>query len=533
MKMQFLLLASTVLLTASAVAQSATPTPAITPSPLPLYYPLYNEPYRPQYHFSPPIQFMNDPNGLVYSNGIYHLYYQYNPLQLVAGNQSWGHATSTDLIHWKNLPIAIPEATTGPLPGQIFTGSAVVDSNNASGFFTGHPGQALVAIYTLNQPTREVQNVAYSLDNGNTYINYSGNPVLNSPTGDNPNFRDPKVFWYAPTSKWIMSVALPRAHQVLLYSSQDLKTWSPLSTFGPAGIDGYQWECPNLFPVPVEGTNAQKWVLMVGVNPGAPQGGSIDEYFVGNFDGTTFTADDTVARVMDFGKDFYAAQTYNNDPQGRAIVVGWMSNWQYTQVVPTYPWRGVFTLPRILSVVPDQNQTQTGALLVQTPVDVSNLHDLTLYNGSTTLSTSPLSISTHGNSSFEFETTVSSTPISGQLQQRLYIDILNASGEKVTVGYDWSQGQVFVDRGGARNFQNPFFTNDFSTWESNPDNAIEFHVFVDRSTLEVFVDDGIQVCSASFYMLYGPPTEMRWHAENGTVSVQNLQAYTLKSVWRR
>ena len=241
-------------------------------------------------HFSPPIQFMNDPNGLVYFNGAYQLYYQYNPLQLVAGNQSWGHALSTDLIHWKNANplIAIPEALTGPLAGQIFTGSAVVDSNNTSGFFTGHPGQALVAIYTLNQPTREVQNIAYSLDNGLTYTDYSGNPVLNSPTGDNPNFRDPKVFFYAPTNSWIMSVALPRAHQVLIYRSPDLIHWGPLpvSTFGPAGIDGYQWECPNLFPVPVQGTNQQKWVLMVGVNPGAPQGGSMDEYFVGNFDGT-------------------------------------------------------------------------------------------------------------------------------------------------------------------------------------------------------------------------------------------------------
>lgn len=385
----------------------------------------------------------------------------------------------------------------------------------------------------MNQPTREVQNIAYSLDDGNTYTNYSGNPVLNSPTGDNPNFRDPKVFWYAPTSQWIMSVALPRAHQVLLYSSPDLKNWTFLSSFGPSGIDGYQWECPNLFPIPVQGTDQQKWVLMVGINPGAPQGGSMDEYFVGNFDGTTFTADDTVSRVMDFGKDFYAAQTYNDDPQGRAIVVGWMSNWQYTQVVPTYPWRGVFTLPRILSVLPNQNQTQTGALLVQTPISVDSLHDLTLYNGSTTLTTSPLVIPTRGNSSFEFETTVSSTPISGQQQQRVYIDILNESGEKVSVGYDWSQGQVFVDRGVARNFQDPFFTDKFSTWESNPDNSIEFHVLVDRSTIAVFVDYGIQVCSLSFYMLYGPPTKMRWHAENGTVKVQNLQAYTLKSVWRR
>ena len=526
MKKQFLLLGSAFLLAASVNAQTSNPNAT---------FPLYDEPYRPQYHFSPPMHFMNDPNGLVYFNGAYQLYYQYNPLQLVAGNQSWGHAVSTDLIHWQNSDpqIAIPEVLTGPLAGQIFTGSAVVDTNNTSGFFTGHPGQALVAIYTLNQPTREVQNVAYSLDNGLTYTNYSGNPVLNSPTGDNPNFRDPKVFWYPPNNDWIMTVALPRAHQVLIYSSPDLIHWSQVSTFGPAGIDGYQWECPNLFPVPVQGTNQTKWVLMVGINPGAPQGGSMDEYFVGNFDGTTFTTDDTVGRLMDFGKDFYAAQTYNNDPLGRAIVVGWMSNWQYTQVVPTSPWRGIFALPRVLSVLQDQNQTQTGELLVQTPISLDSLHDQTLFNGSAQVSDgSPLFISLKGNSSFEFETTLVAQPTSGQQQQRLYIDISNGAGETVAVGYDWSQGQVFVDRGQTRGFFNPFFTDKFAAWDANAANSIKLHVFVDRSTLEVFVNDGVEVCSTTFFMQHGPPTHLHLKALNNSVTVQNLTAYSLKSIWR-
>ena len=480
---------------------------------------------------------MNDPNGEVYFNGTFHLYYQYNPTQLVAGNQAWGHAFSTDLIHWKNAvpQIAIPESLTPPLNGQIFTGSAVVDSNNTSGFFTGHPDQALVAIYTLNQPTREVQNVAYSLDNGLTYTNFSGNPVLNSPTGDNPNFRDPYVFFYAPTNSWIMSVALPRAHQVLIYRSTDLIHWGPLpiSTFGPAGIDGFQWETPNLFQVPVQGTNQKKWVLMVGINPGAPLGGSIDEYFVGNFDGTTFTADDTVARLTDFGKDFYAAQVYNNDPLGRAVVVGWMSNWQYTQVVPTTPWRGNFTIPRVLSVLQNKNQTQTGGLLVQTPLSFDSLHDKTLFNGSAQVSDgSPLKISLHHNGSFEFTTTLVAQPTPGQQQQLLNINISNSEGETVTVGYDWAQGQVYVNRGDTDGFNNPFFTDKFSAWEQNPDNSIKLHVFVDRATLEVFVDDGVQVCSISFFMRHGPPKEMELEAVNNSVTVQNLTAYSLKSIWR-
>jgi sucrose-6-phosphate hydrolase SacC (GH32 family) len=486
-------------------------------------FPLYNEPYRPQYHFSPAMHFMNDPNGLVFFNGLYHLYYQYNPLGLVAGNQSWGHATSTDLIHWKNLPIAIPEMTTGPVTGQIFTGSAVVDANNTSGFFNGVKGGGLVAVYTLNEPTKEVQNVAYSLDNGTSYIEYQGNPVLDL---QNPNFRDPKVFWYAPGHRWIMAVALPQAHEVLFYGSPNLKNWSFLSSFGPAGYEGFQYECPNLFQVPVQGTNEKKWVLVVAINPGAPLGGSMNQYFVGNFDGTAFTADDGVARLMDFGKDFYAVQTYNNTPNGDAIAVGWLSNWQYTQVVPTFPWRGVFTVPRILSL--RQNPTQTGALLAQAPISLAALHQKTLFNGSTMVSPgSPLTISSQGNSSFEFETTV----VGGDAG-RLDINIRNAAGEQVTVGVDWdNNGQVYVERGKTNGFSNRYFTNDFSTQESNPDSSITLHVLVDRSVLEVFVDDGIQVCTTSFFMAHGPPTEMEWQATNSPVLVQDLEAYTLKSIW--
>ena len=213
------------------------------------------------------MHFMNDPNGLVFFNGLYHLYYQYNPLGLVAGNQSWGHATSTDLIHWKNLPIAIPEMTTGPVTGQIFTGSAVVDANNTSGFFNGVKGGGLVAVYTLNEPTKEVQNVAYSLDNGTSYIEYQGNPVIDL---QNPNFRDPKVFWYAPGHRWIMAVALPQAHEVLFYGSPNLKNWRFLSSFGPAGYEGFQYECPNLFQVPVQGTNRRSGFWWWRLTPGPP-----------------------------------------------------------------------------------------------------------------------------------------------------------------------------------------------------------------------------------------------------------------------
>jgi sucrose-6-phosphate hydrolase SacC (GH32 family) len=219
-------------------------------------------------------------------------------------------------------------------------------------------------------------------------------------------------------------------------------------------------------------------------------------------------------------------QTYNNTPSGEAIAVGWMSNWQYTQEVPTFPWRGVFTVPRFLSL--RRNPTQTGALLVQTPISLNSLHDKTLFNGSTTVSPgSPVTISTQGNSSFEFETTVL-----GGGNGRLDINILNDAGEQVTVGVDWdNNGQVYVERGQTNGFSNRYFTNDFSMQESNDDNTITLHVLVDRSVLEVFVDDGIQVCTSSFFMAGGPPTKMQWQATNNPVLVQDLQAYTLKSIW--
>ncbi len=514
-----LLLASVVSLAAPGFAQPLAPSAAEQAAA----YPLRNEPYRPQYHFSPAMHFMNDPNGLVYFKGNYHLYYQYNPLELVAGHQAWGHAVSTDLLHWQDLPIAIPEMTTGPVTGQIFTGSAVVDRNNTSGFFNGVPGGGLVAVYTLNEPTKEVQNVAYSRDDGRSYVEYSGNPVLDL---QNPNFRDPKVFWYAPGHRWVMAVALPQAHQVLFYGSANLKNWTFLSAFGPAGFQGFQYECPNLLEVPVQGTNQKKWLLIVAINPGAPLGGSMNEYFVGNFDGTTFTPDDTSARLMDFGKDFYAVQTYNDTPNGEAIAVGWLSNWQYTQEVPTYPWRGVFTVPRILSL--RQNPTQTGDLLLQNPISLTSLHDKTLYNGSTTVSPdSPVTVSTQGSGSFEFQTT-----LAGGDGGRLNIQIRNAAGEFVTVGVDWAQSAVYVDRGYATGYQNRYFTNDFSTWTGNPDQTVRLHVLVDRSVLEVFVDDGAKVCTTSFFMRNGPPSEMRLQAVNAPVLVQDLEAYTLKSVWR-
>ena len=268
---------------ALAAGPSASETAALATAPATTY----TEPFRPQFHFTPAQNWMNDPNGLVYYKGEYHLFFQYNPSGNTWGNMSWGHAVSKDLVHWTQLPVAIPQDATQ----MIFSGSAVVDTNNTTGF--GKPGNpAMVAIYTsLDKATgKQSQALAYSTDDGRTFTKYAGNPVLDI---GSTNFRDPKVFWYAPGNEWLMTAALSDQHKVTFYSSPDLKNWKHLSDFGPAGASGGVWECPDLFPLPdPSDPQKQKWVLVVNLNPGGVAGGSGAQYFTGNFDGTTFTSDD-------------------------------------------------------------------------------------------------------------------------------------------------------------------------------------------------------------------------------------------------
>ena len=307
----------------------------------------YDQAYRPQYHFSPRVNWTNDPNGLVYFEGEYHLFYQYNPFGDVWGHMSWGHAVSRDLLHWQELPVALPEEHGV----MIFTGSTVVDARNTSGFCSGGK-PCMVAVYTGHtpaappRPALQTQNLAYSNDRGRTWTKYSGNPVLNLNLAD---FRDPDVFWAEQARRWVMAVALPNDHKVLFYGSPDLKTWERMSEFGPAGATGGQWECPTLTEIPVAGSRGEtRWVLKMGVNPGGLQGGSGEQYFVGTFDGRRFTNDNPPSTTLwtDYGKDCYCALTFNGLPRGESpIMIGWMSNWQYAAKVPTAPWRGQMTIP--------------------------------------------------------------------------------------------------------------------------------------------------------------------------------------------
>ncbi|WP_405384355.1 glycoside hydrolase family 32 protein [Maribacter sp. LLG6340-A2] len=310
----------------------------------------YTEPYRPQFHFSPQEKWMNDPNGLVYNNGNYHLFYQYYPDSTVWGPMHWGHAVSKDLIKWEHKPIALfPDKH-----GYIFSGSAVMDTANTSGFGT-EDNPALVAIFTYHDREGEkagrkdfqTQGIAYSLDDGNSWTKYEGNPVIGN--DGVKDFRDPKVFWNEKEQKWTM--LLVAGDHLQIWNSNNLKEWKKVSEFGKdKGAHGGVWECPDLFPLKIEGSNEEKWVLLISINPGAPNGGSGTQYFIGDFDGTTFTTEQTKNKWIDLGRDNYAGVTYNNTPNNERIFIGWMSNWDYARDTPTKKWRSAMTVPRKLTI---------------------------------------------------------------------------------------------------------------------------------------------------------------------------------------
>lgn len=323
----------------------------------------YNEPYRPQVHFSPKHNWTNDPNGLVYYHGQYHLFFQYNPFGETWGHMSWGHAVSRDLLHWRQLPVAIPEENGI----MIFTGSVVVDHSDTSGLCKPE-SECLVAIYTGDNNTKEghrqTQNLAYSLDDGRTWSKYVNNPILDLHLAD---FRDPDVSWDEVHHRWVMALSLPQEHKISFYHSQDLKHWTHDSDFGPAGEVGGVWECPTLVQVPFANKRGSMWALKVGLNPGAPQGGSGEQYFLGEFDGTDFrTSDKRGAHGWtNYGKDDYCAISFNGIPPGDPpVLLGWMDNWEYADKLPTAPWRGQMSLPRKLTVVEDKD----GLALAQEPI---------------------------------------------------------------------------------------------------------------------------------------------------------------------
>jgi sucrose-6-phosphate hydrolase SacC (GH32 family) len=328
---------------------------------------VFTKEFRPTFHFTPEKNWINDPNGLLFYKGKYHLFYQHNPSGILWGNMSWGHSVSSDLQSWQHLPVAIPcTETTG-----IFSGSAVVDYTNSSGFgSTENP--PLVAIYTVHQNdgSNQSQHIAYSLDEGTTWIKYADNPVLDLQLTD---FRDPKVSWNDETQSWLMTVAKPLEYKIAFFSSPDLKIWTHLSDFGPLGATGGCWECPDLFPLQTPNGETH-WVLIVSLNPGGIAGGSGTQYFIGDWDGKTFTPIHTDTKWIDYGRDNYAGVTFSNTPDNRRIFLGWMSNWDYAAKLDSQVWRGSMTSPRELQIIEVGNELYLSALPI---AELMPVHDYT------------------------------------------------------------------------------------------------------------------------------------------------------------
>lgn len=487
------------LLSPLAQAQNATSTFLIPGVPTDTPAGNYAGPLRPQVHFSPPVGFMNDPNGMFKDNdGVWHLYYQYNPTATNSGNQHWGHATSTDLYTWINQPIAIYRGSTNE---GIYSGSIVIDSNNTSGFFPNQTN-GVVAIYTLSTPQRETQHIAYSYDGGYKFIKYADNPVIDS---NSTQFRDPKVFWYPQTERWVMVIAFPIDFEVGIYTSPNLIDWTNESNFTRYGVTGLQYECPNLVAMPIDGSDELAWVLLISINPGAPLGGSITEYFLGDFNGTHFEAYDSTTRFTDFGKDNYAGQFFDNIPfTERQISISWASNWQYTNAVPTAQegFRSVMTVAREHWIT---SLPRVGLSLMSYPHNISAVIETELAsNSSLGNGTIFLDYSTIESRALYWEANITGLTDSSSLDGSLNFTFSSSStGEYLSGGTFISSGDVWVNRGHSSSWDNPFFVDKFSvTGLYDGEGSWRISGIIDRSIIEVYLNGGEAVATSVFY-----PTE--------------------------
>lgn len=472
------------------------------------------ETFRPVYHHTPAYGWMNDPNGMFYKDGVYHLFFQYNPYGSVWGNMHWGHSTSSDLIHWNFEGVSIvPDAW-----GAIFSGSCVVDHNNTAGFGK----DAVIAFYTSakSTPWGDVQSesMAYSLDNGKTFVKYAGNPIITSLEKD---FRDPKVFWYAPGKHWVMVLAV--GQHMELYSSVNLKDWKKESEFGKMqGAHGGVWECPDLIELPVEGSREKKWVLICNINPGGPFGGSAAQYFVGSFDGKTFVNESPVqTKWMDWGKDNYATVTWNNAPDGRCIALGWMSNWQYANNVPTRQYRSANTIARDLTLykageefylksTPSREMKQARGEKVSVPsFKVTDSYKIE-------------SLLKDNNGAYEIEMEIQVADAS-----KISLNLQNEKGEQVSMYYDLLRKQFVMDRSKSGKVD---FSNDFPAVTAAPVHAgktLRLRLFVDRSSIEAFGEDGKFVMT-NLVFPSSPYNQMSFGTEGSGYTVSSFNVYKLR-----
>jgi len=462
--------------------------------------------WRPEYHFTPLKNWTNDPNGLIFLDGKYHLYNQQNPYGIGWGHMSWGHATSTDLVHWDHLPLAMPETIDKDTTWR-FSGSAVWDKNNSSGLC--NPGGCLVAVYTADQPNlkKESQFIAYSNDRGRTFTNYAKNPVIDLQKRD---FRDPNVTWSTQLNKWLMVVALPQEYKVRFYASSNLRDWDLLSEFGPGGYTRAAWECPFLVPLTVEGKGNEKWVLVV--SAGGAEKGTYMQYFTGMFDGRTFTNDnpsDTVLTV-DYGDCLYAAIPWNGTPGKGKTYIGWLTPGPQA----TYPWTGQMSIPRDMGL----RETPQGLRLVQTPAalirnkldDLSHhrvtaAKDVVIHHGGQDGASQPTKKwkMMPGNAYWiEADLTVGDGSNAG------FVVAAKDSVTGTRIGYDAALHQLYVDRSHAgggkikagREIQAISLDHTGQTGSLTPaGKTLHLEILVDRSSLEVFADHGLYALSTQIF----------------------------------
>ena len=472
------------------------------------------ETYRPVYHHTPVYGWMNNPNGMFYKDGVYHLYFQYNPYGSMWANMTWGHSTSTDLTHWTYEGTAIvPDAW-----GAIFSGSCVVDKDNTAGFGKG----AVVAFYTSAKSTPwgdvQSQSMAYSLDNGKTFIKYEHNPILTSTERD---FRDPKVFWYAPGKHWVMMLAVGQEMQI--YSSGNLKEWKKESSFGAMqGAHGGVWECPDLVEVAVEGSKEKKWVLICNLNPGGPFGGSAAQYFVGSFDGKKFVNESpTQTKWLDWGKDNYATVTWSNAPAGRCIALGWMSNWQYANNVPTTQYRSANTLARDLTLY-----RAGGELYLKSKpspeIKKARAEEKKISTFEVKGNYEVASLLADNKGAYEIEMTIENKGTS-----KIDFSLMNEKGEKVAMYYDVVRKQFVMDRSASGIVG---FSRDFPAVTVAPvrnTDQIHLRLFIDRSSVEAFGEDGEYVMTNLVFPAE-PYNRMVFSSDKGSYIVKSMNVYRLQ-----
>lgn len=462
---------------------------------------------RPEYHHTPLWGWMNDPNGMFYKDGTYHLYYQHNPFGSQWENMTWGHSTSADLLTWKDEGDAIlPDGL-----GTIFSGCAVVDNDNTAGF-----GRGTVVVFYTSAGESQTQSMAYSTDNGRTFVKYEGNPVL---TAEVPDFRDPHVFFHKPTGRWVMILAA--GQEMRIYSSADLKAWKYESNFGGGyGNHGGVWECPDLFELPVQGESYGKWVLVCNINPGGPAGGSATQYFTGEFDGHKFTCDTKpeVTKWADYGKDHYAAVSFDNAPDGRRIMLGWMSNWQYAAQVPTLQYRSANTIARDMFLFKDGDTEYLGSAPSPEYLSLRGKAAVSLkkVGGSKQIK------SIFGRARKAYEIVLG---MKGGSRGSLSLTLSNGKGEKVTVTVDAQKGTLSMDRRQSGETQ---FSEHFPVITTAPLTGCaphELRLFIDSSSIEAFVDGGRAVMSNTVFPSE-PYNALTVHCAKGQ-SVTNLNIYPL------